>query len=297
MNSVPKIFVESVRLCLDRWSILESCKILSWWGQVFSQSSKNIHTLCVFVGKEEGKLYAAAQTILRDLVPLDSVDQKFITNFRILPYHGGYFHNWKEITLNQLQRLVRLIKPTTEGRPPVRYDSEFSNEIHLHGTTWIDKGILSMRLPVDSVNLWLNTEEILATAEEFLANTGPLYHITIWRTYSALKQGTVDALIDRFVPIDGGTFVLTRCANPTRVQLERLVVKCEKFNKKVTLVVWPEGFTDSSKVTDFFDFDKHYSRKMVREREVTATREGAKLRLHVKLSVTGYIRWELGSLE
>uniref|UniRef100_A0A1I7YGW9 F-box domain-containing protein n=1 Tax=Steinernema glaseri TaxID=37863 RepID=A0A1I7YGW9_9BILA len=284
MNSVPQIFVESVCLCLDRRSIRESCKILSWWGQVFSAFSKKIHTLYVFVDKQEGRLYAAAETILRDLVPLDSVDPKFITNFRTLQYREGYSNDWKEITLNQLQRLVRFIKPTTEGRPPVCYALESCNEIYFTSfhSTGIGRKLLSMRLPVNSVFLWPSLEEDQAAAEEFLENTGPLYHITIRYTHSALKQSTVDALIDKFVPVDGGSFRVTEYTNFTRDQLEKLVLKCEMSDKKVKIEVCPEGFTETSKVTDFFDFDKHYSKKKVEKKGITASRDGAQLLLRVR---------------
>uniref|UniRef100_A0A1I8A9C5 Formylmethanofuran dehydrogenase n=1 Tax=Steinernema glaseri TaxID=37863 RepID=A0A1I8A9C5_9BILA len=53
-------------------------------------------------------------------------------------------------------------------------------------------------------------------------------------------------------------------------------------NKKVMVDVCPEGFTNSSKITDFFDFDKYYSKKTVEKREITARREGAKLELRVE---------------
>uniref|UniRef100_A0A1I7YPN5 F-box domain-containing protein n=1 Tax=Steinernema glaseri TaxID=37863 RepID=A0A1I7YPN5_9BILA len=201
MNSVPRLFVESVCLCLDRRSIRESCKILSRWGQVFSAFSKKIHTLRVFVVKEEGKLFAAAETIVRNnLVPLDSVDPKFITSFRISMCIVECVNKYcKEITLNQVQRLVRLIKPTTQGRPPVRHDYESCNEIIFNfldnfSTTEIVTKLVSMRLPVDSMLLCINWKEDQAVAEEFLNNTGPLYRIDISYTHSALKQSTVDAL-------------------------------------------------------------------------------------------------------
>uniref|UniRef100_A0A1I7YKK6 RNA-dependent RNA polymerase n=1 Tax=Steinernema glaseri TaxID=37863 RepID=A0A1I7YKK6_9BILA len=284
-----------------------------------------------------------AETILEEVVPLDSVDPKFITNFRILPYI--YVSSKKEITLKQLQRLVRLIKPTSEGRPPVRYTLESSNLLSLsrstligkelcsglgasmvrrggikwkevalvwieklvlpglswrdsscnamclYGTSWIDRKLVSMRLPVNSVILWLSLEEHQAAAEEFFENTGPLYRIDISYTHSALKQSTVDAMIDKFVPVDGGSFRVTEHTNFTRElhqtrlnkeQLERLIRKCEMSDKKVEIKVWPEGFTKSSKLTDFFDFDKYYSKKTVEERRITASREGAKLVLRVR---------------
>uniref|UniRef100_A0A1I7YW67 Quinolinate synthase n=1 Tax=Steinernema glaseri TaxID=37863 RepID=A0A1I7YW67_9BILA len=138
-----------------------------------------------------------------------------------------------------------------------------------------------MRLPVDSVNLCIASKEIQAAAEEFFENTGPLYNVMIWHTCSPFKQSTVDALIDKFVPVDEGSFYLNGPTRLTRTQLERLVLKCELSNKKLEIQVYPEGATETSKVTNFFDFDKHYSRKIVQEGEVTARREGAQLEVRV----------------
>uniref|UniRef100_A0A1I7YW19 FBA_2 domain-containing protein n=1 Tax=Steinernema glaseri TaxID=37863 RepID=A0A1I7YW19_9BILA len=295
MDSLPQIFVENVCLCLDRRSIRESCKILSWWGQVFSTTFKKIHTLCVFPDQDGGKLYAVAQASSHDAVPLDSVDLQFITSFSILPWFVARFDSEiTEITLNQLQRLVQFIKPTTEGLPPVRYAYQSSNTLQLQGSTWISKKLLSMRLPVDSVYLSLKEEELQAAAEEFFENTGPLYNVTIWYTHSALKQSTVDALIDKFVPVDGGGFCLTRYTELTRAQLEKLVLKCERAGKKVMVDVCPEDFTCISKVTDFFDFDRHYSTKKVKDGEVIANRDGAKLVLRVT-HLAGVLIWKWDS--
>uniref|UniRef100_A0A1I8ARX7 Uncharacterized protein n=1 Tax=Steinernema glaseri TaxID=37863 RepID=A0A1I8ARX7_9BILA len=123
MDTVPQIFVESVLLCSDCDSIRRSSRIPSRWGDIASSTFKKIYTLHVYVDMNTEKLYAAAQNF-RSTLSWDSVDLKFITKFRIdscwivktLP------DSWKEISLTKLKRLCELIRPTTEGRPPVRYD-------------------------------------------------------------------------------------------------------------------------------------------------------------------------------
>uniref|UniRef100_A0A1I7Z3F7 Dimer_Tnp_hAT domain-containing protein n=1 Tax=Steinernema glaseri TaxID=37863 RepID=A0A1I7Z3F7_9BILA len=233
MDAVPWLFVESVCLCLDRQSLRESCKILSWWGNVSFATSKKIHTLRVFVGEHEGKLYAAARSTVDDDVPLESVDLKFTTNFSIEPHEWVEQLSssiWKETTLDQLQMLINLIRPTTERRHPTRYDPESSSTLRLDNSTWITKKLYSMRLPVDSVELSIETKKHQSAAEEFLDSTGPLYDITFWYTYSSLKKSTVDALINKFVPVDGGFFSLGSQTRLTRDQLERLVLKCRALS-------------------------------------------------------------------
>uniref|UniRef100_A0A1I7ZJU8 Methyltransf_21 domain-containing protein n=1 Tax=Steinernema glaseri TaxID=37863 RepID=A0A1I7ZJU8_9BILA len=149
-----------------------------------------------------------------------------------------------------------------------------------------------MRLPVDSVNLWIGVEEQQA-AEEFFQNAGPLYHIVLdCSTGFILKRRTVDAMIDKFVPVDGGNFYLDVQTHLTREQLERLVLKCELSDKKVKIEMWPEGYTNYSKATDFFDFGKYYSTTKHEGRKLTARREGAKLELCVECWLEGPIKWE-----
>uniref|UniRef100_A0A1I7YCU3 Brix domain-containing protein n=1 Tax=Steinernema glaseri TaxID=37863 RepID=A0A1I7YCU3_9BILA len=140
-----------------------------------------------------------------------------------------------------------------------------------------------MRLPVDSVDLWLTTEKIQAAAEEFFKSTGPLYRIIITYTHSPLKPSTVDAMIKKFVPVNFGRFILLQRTRLTKDQLEKLILKCEMSRKPLMVMVRPEGVTSNSKVTDFFNFDKHYSKKVVKEGVVTANREGAKLESLVKV--------------
>uniref|UniRef100_A0A1I7YH97 GCV_T domain-containing protein n=1 Tax=Steinernema glaseri TaxID=37863 RepID=A0A1I7YH97_9BILA len=175
--------------------------------------------------------------------------------------------------MDDLQRLVRFIKPTTEGRYPVRYDFASCNYLALHYTpSLIGTKLLSSRLPVDSVDLWIKDEEVQEAAEEFLKSAGPLYYVRCG--VLGLKQSTVDTLIDKFVPVDEGCFYMGGATRLTRAQLEKLVLKCEFSEKKAALALHLEGVTDSSKVTDFFDFEKYYGKKEVQEGELAATRGG-----------------------
>uniref|UniRef100_A0A1I7Y026 F-box domain-containing protein n=1 Tax=Steinernema glaseri TaxID=37863 RepID=A0A1I7Y026_9BILA len=303
MDAVPQIFVESVCLLLNRDSIWRSSWISSRWGKISSATINKIHTLQVFVEMTTEKLYAFAHpTILEidedvmwwqlDSVPLDSVDLKFITKFRIeacwsvedrpLPSTDI----WKEISLTKVKRLCEFISPTTEGRS-MCFDIGYCNKLEIKDAS-IHKKLLSWRLAVDTVDLWIEREEFLPAVEEFLQNSGPLYSITSW--YGNFTT-SVDALIDKFVPVDGGIFSLHENTRLTKEQLERLVLKCELSNKKVTLVACPEGATKSSEATDFFDFDKYYGKKGVEEGELIARREGAKLELRVKSFLAGEFRW------
>uniref|UniRef100_A0A1I7Y1E7 FTH domain-containing protein n=1 Tax=Steinernema glaseri TaxID=37863 RepID=A0A1I7Y1E7_9BILA len=111
-----------------------------------------------------------------------------------------------------------------------------------------------MQLPVDTVDLQMRSEGGLENVERFLENAGPLYNISC--NIQNIKPNTIDVLIDKFVPVDGGSFDLKQPLS--KDQLERLVLKCEMSDKKVNVTVSPEGFTYGSDVTDFFDFDKHY---------------------------------------
>uniref|UniRef100_A0A1I8A0K8 F-box domain-containing protein n=1 Tax=Steinernema glaseri TaxID=37863 RepID=A0A1I8A0K8_9BILA len=297
MDAVPAAFVESVCLCLDRDSIRESCKILSRWGKLSSSSFRKIHTLWVFV-YNKNKLYAAAQPALsrfRSLekaVPLHSVSPRFVNRFHIEPATWivqGLPSSWKEITLDQLQQLARFIRPTTEQTHPVRYNDESYNKLWLEGSIATTE-FLSMRLPVNSVNLWIDGSDDIEAVDTFLEHAGPLYVMDFHITHT-LKQSTVDAMIDKFVPADGGFFGLGRDTRLTRDQLERLVLKCEMFEKKVRFVVHPEGATSSSKVTDFFDFDKHYSTKKFKHKGFIATRDGARLQVCVEYGRWNQLDW------
>uniref|UniRef100_A0A1I7YLB0 F-box domain-containing protein n=1 Tax=Steinernema glaseri TaxID=37863 RepID=A0A1I7YLB0_9BILA len=164
MDTVPRLFIESVCLCLlDRPSLLASTRIPSAWGQICSVTSEKIHTLRVFLDGTAEKIYAVALPALKydtdsKYVPLNSVDQKLITNFRIETVSPDQVqvlsNSWKEITLDKLQKLVHFIRPVRNKRHPLRYDDESLNTLTLRrGSQWINGKILSLRLPVDSVDL------------------------------------------------------------------------------------------------------------------------------------------------
>uniref|UniRef100_A0A1I7Y1L2 FCP1 homology domain-containing protein n=1 Tax=Steinernema glaseri TaxID=37863 RepID=A0A1I7Y1L2_9BILA len=118
-------------------------------------------------------------------------------------------------------------------------------------------------------------EEVQTVVEEFLESAEPFYDIAIWCSGFVLKQSTVDALIDKFVPVDGGNFIF----NPQRLnkeELEKLVVKCEMSDKKVCVTV-PMNSARSDDLTKLFDFEKYYSKMRISHSAITGIREGAKL--------------------
>uniref|UniRef100_A0A1I7XYJ4 PEX-1N domain-containing protein n=1 Tax=Steinernema glaseri TaxID=37863 RepID=A0A1I7XYJ4_9BILA len=295
MDAVPQLFVQSVILCaLDLNSVKEGRKIPSLWGNVFSATSKKIHTLSVIVCEKQ-KLYAAAKAICSStLVSLDRVDSKLIINFQIdatvVWDSRSISREYTEISLDGLQRLIRLICPTTEGRQPVRYNKQSSNSLWLgHHIHSINGQLLSRQLPVDEVSLFTYIPEV----DVFFENAGPLYHV-----YCSmyLKPSTVDAMIEKFVPVDGGSFTLSEQTRLSREQLERLVLKCEMSKRKVTVTVFPQGVTESSEITDFFDFNKYYSTKVVQLYEVVAIREGTELTMWVQwlTRARGELQWRWG---
>uniref|UniRef100_A0A1I7XZK5 F-box domain-containing protein n=1 Tax=Steinernema glaseri TaxID=37863 RepID=A0A1I7XZK5_9BILA len=299
MDSVPQIFVENVSLLLNPKSIHRSSWISSRWGRISSATIKKIHILQVYVGMNTEKFYAFVHPILLnryskvvhlDPVSLDSVDLKFITNFRIEPgwIVDDILATSSEICSTKLKRLCEFISPTTEGRP-ICFDIGYCNKLEIRDAASILKKLLSMRLPVDTVELRIEMEELLPAVEEFLQNAGPLYDINIQCGAFVLNQSTVDALIDKYVPVNHGNFALKGNTRLTRDQIKRLVLKCERADKKVKIEVCPEGATESSKVTDFFDFDKHYSHKEVRTDGVIASREGTELSVWVQYFPEGQL--------
>uniref|UniRef100_A0A1I8AIP1 DDE-1 domain-containing protein n=1 Tax=Steinernema glaseri TaxID=37863 RepID=A0A1I8AIP1_9BILA len=146
--------MESVCLCLvHRPSVRESTELSSRWGKICTATREKIHHLSIFLDWSAEKIYAAAQyDAYSNYVPLDSVNLKFITNFRIDEMRD-VLSNWKEITLDDLKKLVRFIRPISQ---------------------WAK--LLSMRLSVDSVTLGMDEE--LEEADEFFETAGPLYDIT-----------------------------------------------------------------------------------------------------------------------
>uniref|UniRef100_A0A1I7ZED3 F-box C protein n=1 Tax=Steinernema glaseri TaxID=37863 RepID=A0A1I7ZED3_9BILA len=291
MDLVPPIFVESVSLLSNHKSLQASGKIDFMWGQASLFTLQKIYTLRVFVDETEEKLYAVARApISNRMVPLHSVDLKFITNFHISTHNnlGVLSEKWKEITFNELQRLIHFIRPTTETRLPVRHDKGCCNKLNLEHSGQITRNLLSFPLPVDTVDLLIREQEFLPVAEEFFQNSGPLYSITIWCGNFALNQSTVDALIENFVPVDGGNFALYGNTRFTKEQLERLILKCEMSVKKVRLRIHPKCSTWS------FDFDKYYSKRKAEKNRITSARNGALLKVRMRSCTDGHVVLQWG---
>uniref|UniRef100_A0A1I7Y139 FTH domain-containing protein n=1 Tax=Steinernema glaseri TaxID=37863 RepID=A0A1I7Y139_9BILA len=300
MDAVPLLFVQRVCLLLDGDCLGLSRKISSMWGKVGMEFFEKIHTLCISVEEGEEKLYIQFEPTFsndnRDddtLITLDRVDLKFVTNFRIDSIAVDV-EELTEITLDDLEKLIRSIRPTTEGTHPVRYDKRSCNSIWLEDFTDIDKKLISRHLPVDSLCFISDMDEN-AIVEPFFENAGPLYSIVC--RLDCLKPRTIDVLIDKFVPVDGGIFTLIwmePCWDRfTREHLERLVLKCERSNKKVQIRVVLASYPDASSVTNFFDFDKYYTTKRIEQgphSALIASIEGKKLQLRVETN-SGEVEW------
>uniref|UniRef100_A0A1I7YPD4 Integrase catalytic domain-containing protein n=1 Tax=Steinernema glaseri TaxID=37863 RepID=A0A1I7YPD4_9BILA len=307
MDRVPALFIESVCLRFyDRQSLRRSAEIGSLWGKITTVSQAKIYTLRVRVDPTEGKLYAAAQKVHcwdhRRAVPLDRVDLTSITNFRIddVSYGDPLPSSWREISLDELGRLARFIRPTGYERRPICYTHAGSNRLRLtlSANNSITGKLISLRLPVDSISLSIyggNEAEV----EEFFAHAGPLYDVSIIygsRTRSTLKQSTVDMIIDKYVPAHHGGLRLDRPM--TREQLERLVVKCEMSGEQIGVDVVPEESTKSLDATELFDCDKYqYSTKKVEPGELHAIREGGTLFLNVLHGLFGSTEWIWSDIE
>uniref|UniRef100_A0A1I7YLM6 F-box domain-containing protein n=1 Tax=Steinernema glaseri TaxID=37863 RepID=A0A1I7YLM6_9BILA len=300
MNTVPRLFIESVCLCLlDRRSLRESTKIPSAWGQICTATRKKIHTLRVFLDGEKKKIYAAAQPPLlydaySSATSLDSVDPKFVTNFWIETCstygHRKLPSSYKEITLFNLKRLLHLIRPSRNERPPLCYDNTSLNTLKLkNGSQWINGKLLSMRPPADSVDLVLDEE--CEGAEEFFASTGPLYHVHY--EGPTLKRSTVDALIEKFVPIEGGYFNMHQSFSYN--QQKKLFEKCVVANKKVRVYVLSEKSTKSSDLVGLVDYIKYYSKKEVlRQGKIVifSNEEEEKLEFRMSRSCNRWLLWD-----
>uniref|UniRef100_A0A1I8AC62 DUF3398 domain-containing protein n=1 Tax=Steinernema glaseri TaxID=37863 RepID=A0A1I8AC62_9BILA len=214
------------------------------------------------------KIYAAAlhasdYDAYYDAVPLDSVDLKFITNFRVETVTPDEQQNlarcYKEITLHDLEKLVHFIRPVKNERHPLRYDDKSLNTLTLRqGSQWINRRIHSMRLPVDEVTL------LDVKAGQFFETAGPLYYVKY--DESDLEQRTVDALIEKFVPIDGGSFKLHQ--RLSEEHLRKLFEKCVLSKKKVKVGIFPKDSTKILDSTGPIDYDKYYSeREVIRQGE------------------------------
>uniref|UniRef100_A0A1I7ZZG8 F-box domain-containing protein n=1 Tax=Steinernema glaseri TaxID=37863 RepID=A0A1I7ZZG8_9BILA len=255
MDTVPWLFMESVCLLLDRRSRERSTKVSSAWGEIFTATNKKIHTLRVILDGNTEKIYAAA-------LPAVNI--------------------WKEITLEDLQRFVHFIRPVRNERHPLRCDYFSLSILRLRQESqWINGKLLSMRLPVDSVGLW----EVKPA--QFFETAGPLYDVGYYGP--ALKPSTLDALIEKFVPInDSSLHVHQKCFDELSVdqmsfdefmsllsgnfgsnvnanqslsdkQLKKLFEKCAVANKEVTIRVTPKDSTQILDSTGPIDYDKYYS--------------------------------------
>uniref|UniRef100_A0A1I7YIW4 SH2 domain-containing protein n=1 Tax=Steinernema glaseri TaxID=37863 RepID=A0A1I7YIW4_9BILA len=266
MDTVPPLFIESVCLRLqNRRSLWTSSEIGSIWGEVSFASRAKIYTLRVIVKGAARKLYATAQNVHswepERAVPLDRVNLTSIINFYVDEVYNNrpLPSSWKEISLDELERLAHFISPTGYERRPIHYDDGSSNKLHLRhmATNPITGKLLLMRLPVDSVTLSIfggNEAEV----DEFFEHVGPLYDVSIMYSVStrpALQQSTVDVIIDKFVPVYNGGLLLHKTI--TREQLERLVVKCEMSGEQVGLNLVHDDPEERWDAMELFDFDRY----------------------------------------
>uniref|UniRef100_A0A1I7Y7S7 FBA_2 domain-containing protein n=1 Tax=Steinernema glaseri TaxID=37863 RepID=A0A1I7Y7S7_9BILA len=211
------------------------------------------------------KIYAAALPALKydtdsKYVPLDSVDLKFVTNFRIETVTTirvrAFSDSWKEITLDNLQRLVHFIRPVRNEIHPLVNDYGSLNTLRLDSRSqWINGKILSMRLPVESVTLWD------VKSYEFFETAGTLYHVDY--RGPTLKQSAIDALIEKFVPIDGGSFHVDE--ELSEEQMKKLFEKCALANREVSVMFILQNSTTMFDSTDPINYDKYYSERKVLE--------------------------------
>uniref|UniRef100_A0A1I7YC89 Crinkler (CRN) family protein n=1 Tax=Steinernema glaseri TaxID=37863 RepID=A0A1I7YC89_9BILA len=248
---------------LDRYILKRSTKIPSRWGRICTATVQKIHTLRVLLDGTAEKIYAAALPALKcdtdsNYVPLNSVDRKFITKFLIGGVFAGQLQNLsnilKEITMDALERLVHFIRPVRNEQHPLFYDYESLNTLSLwSGSQWIIESLPSMRLPVESVRGAVK-------ADAFFETVGSLYHVDYQGP--ALKPNTLDALIEKFVPIDGGTFHVKQ--KLSEEQMKKLFEKCVVSNKRVRVTFKQEDMKKIGDSTDPINYDKYYSKRKVR---------------------------------
>uniref|UniRef100_A0A1I7YEL9 Uncharacterized protein n=1 Tax=Steinernema glaseri TaxID=37863 RepID=A0A1I7YEL9_9BILA len=299
MDSVPGLFIQDVCLSLQDRRSIDACRNLppSRWRQICRATSDKMCTLVIYLDNVEKKIYAAACYLYHDFfhpyAPFKTVALRFFNNFRVEPLLENalshYVPFWKEITPDKLRDLAHSIKPTWVKTHPVRYDRRCGNSVSLNRkTNWINGTILSMRLPVDSMTISIDKCD-LENVVTFFENIGSIFKFSCdlvginWtKTMHSLMQRTVDTIIEKFVPTDGGWF---RVGQPlTREQIKRLVLKCEMSNKSVTVLVNSQGFRKVSELYDFLNIDKHYSKKEVVKEVLYAFRKGTPLELTVRRS-------------
>uniref|UniRef100_A0A1I7YPD0 F-box domain-containing protein n=1 Tax=Steinernema glaseri TaxID=37863 RepID=A0A1I7YPD0_9BILA len=207
---------------------------------------------------------------LSEVVPLSRVNPKFITNFKIEEIAAAGLNNittsWKEITLDELERLVNIIRPVRSERHPLRYDSESLNTLELlHNQLQITSDLISKRLPFDTFAISscvfdeaYGSRSSASHAEHFIKNAGPLYRVSISDMEERpLPESALDTLIDKFIPINRGTFYLEQSLN--KEQINRLFDKCATANKEVVVNI---GF-GSLNLEGLVDYDKYYWEKVL----------------------------------
>uniref|UniRef100_A0A1I8A2A1 DUF1788 domain-containing protein n=1 Tax=Steinernema glaseri TaxID=37863 RepID=A0A1I8A2A1_9BILA len=200
----------------------------------------------------------------------------------------GYIPSrYKEITLDHLQKLVDFIRPVKNKRHPLRKDYFSLCFLSLHpGSEWINEKVLSMRLPVDSVELWIDASEEM---EQFFESAGFLYFVSC--RASDMKQHTIDTILEKFSPVDNGFLNITMSLNIT--QVNKLFEKCALSEKKVAVIVSTSFSMKTIALADLIDFGKYYPTKAVRE-ERTYLRylDASKLEFRVKNLNGRRLKWQ-----
>uniref|UniRef100_A0A1I7ZBB0 FTH domain-containing protein n=1 Tax=Steinernema glaseri TaxID=37863 RepID=A0A1I7ZBB0_9BILA len=143
-----------------------------------------------------------------------------------------------------------------------------------------------MRLPVDSVDLRFDYD---AEVKDFFQSAGPIYSITCF-VLRELQPSTINVLIDKFVPVDGGRFCLYN--HMSRKELETLIVKCKMADKMVTINMFLDDSMHSSELKDLFDFDKYYPQRKIKHQEIYAFGKGTKMNLRVRRLHDLEVEWK-----
>uniref|UniRef100_A0A1I8AU59 Thioredoxin_14 domain-containing protein n=1 Tax=Steinernema glaseri TaxID=37863 RepID=A0A1I8AU59_9BILA len=133
-----------------------------------------------------------------------------------------------------------------------------------------------MGLPVDSVDLRQ------VEANKFFETADPLYCVSYLGP--ALKQSTLDAIVEKFVPIDNGFFHVRQSISDE--QMKKLFEKCVLSNKTVTIWAIPNDFTKIFDSRGPIDYSKYFSVKLIlREGKLVrfGNKEKDKLELQVRL--------------
>uniref|UniRef100_A0A1I7YTG3 F-box domain-containing protein n=1 Tax=Steinernema glaseri TaxID=37863 RepID=A0A1I7YTG3_9BILA len=292
MNTVPWHFIESVCLRLDHCTLRESRKLSSRWGEACLATSKKMGTLNVTVTNTEGKIYAAVEPIFPErcdtvfscrLLPLDSVNPKCFTNFLVSSALKDdlSLQSWTEITMDDLQRLIKMARPA-------RGEERSRNLLLLDKFNRTTEKLLSMRLPVDAVNIHITDDGDTSQVDEFIKNAGLLHAVWIsGLEQRPLQEAMVSMLLDKFVPIDYSYFCVEQ--KLTKEQLNILFDKCVVAKKKVQVQLENYGST-----INIVDYEKYYAEKTVLEEGrsiMFLNPEEGKLVLRVDRIFENILRW------